>query len=106
MDQIVQPLNSEARKTVEIVVHVTEGLNEGQCNNLASALKNTKGLNEGQRNNLASALKNTNGITGAEFCPLRYHLMLVRYDTDVFSSQDVLRSVSEQDVHARLIGPV
>jgi len=88
MNQIVQPLNSEARKTVEIVVHVTEELNEDQ------------------RDNLASALKNTEGITGAEFCPLRYHLMLVRYDTDVFSSQDVLRSVSEQDLHARLIGPV
>lgn len=88
MNQIVQPLNSEARKTVEIVVHVTEELNEDQ------------------RDNLASALKNTEGITGAEFCPLRYHLMLVRYDTDVFSSQDVLSSVSEQDLHARLIGPV
>jgi len=88
MNQVVQPISSEARKTVEIVVHVTEGLNEDQ------------------RDNLASALKNTQGITGAEFCPLRYHLMLVRYDTDVFSSQDVLRSVSEQDVHAQLIGPV
>lgn len=88
MNQIVQPINSEARNTVEIVVHVTEGLDEDQ------------------RNDLASALKNTNGITSAEFCPLRYHLMLVRYDTNLFSSQDVLRSVSEQDVHAQLIGPV
>jgi len=66
----------------------------------------TEGLDEDQRNDLASALKNTNGITNAEFCPLRYHLMLVRYDTNLFSSQDVLRSVSEQDVHAQLIGPV
>ena len=88
MNQIVQPINSEARNTVEIVVHVTEGLDEDR------------------RNDLASALKNTNGITSAEFCPLRYHLMLVRYDTNLFSSQDVLRSVSEQDVHAQLIGPV
>ena len=88
MNQIVQPINSDARKTVEIVVHVTEGLDEQQ------------------RNNLASTLKNTDGIAGAEFCPLRYHLMLVRYDTDVFSSQDVLRSVAAQNVHAQLIGPV
>jgi len=88
MNQIVQPIDSEARNTVEIVVHVTEGLDEDR------------------RNDLASALKNTNGITSAEFCPLRYHLMLVRYDTNLFSSQDVLRSVSEQDVHAQLIGPV
>jgi cell division protein FtsX len=88
MNQAVQPIINEAKKTVEIVVHVTEGLNEDQ------------------RSNLASALKNTNGITDAEFCPLRYHLMLVRYDMDAFSSQDVLRSINSQDVHAQLIGPV
>jgi len=88
MNQIVQPINNETKATVEVVVHVTEGLNEDQ------------------RDHLASVLKNTDGITGAEFCPLRYHLMLVRYDTDVFSSQDVLRRVAAQDVHAQLIGPV
>jgi hypothetical protein len=88
MDKSVQPINSELQNTVEIVVHVTEELNEDQ------------------RKNLASALENTNGITGAEFCPLRYHLMLVRYDTDGFSSQDVLRSITSQDVRAQLIGPV
>ena len=88
MNQVVQPISSEAQNTVEIVVHITEGLDEEQ------------------RNDLASSLKNTSGITGAEFCPLRYHLMLVRYDTDVFSSQDVLRNVAAQNVHAQLIGPV
>ena len=82
MNQIAQPIKDEAQKTVEIVVHVTEELDEDQ------------------RNNLTSTLKNTNGIKGAEFCPLRYHLMLVRYDTDVFSSQDVLGSVAAQHVHA------
>jgi len=88
MDQRVQPINNETKNTVEIVVHVTEELNEDQ------------------RNNLASALKNATEITDAEFCPLRYHLMLVKYDMDAFSSQDVLRSITSQDVHARLIGPV
>ena len=88
MDQRVQPINNETKNTVEMVVHLTEELNEDQ------------------RNNLTSALENTTGIKGAEFCPLRYHLMLVRYDTDAFSSQDVLRSITSQDVHARLIGPV
>jgi len=88
MNQVVQPVNKDTRATVEIVVHITEGLNEDQ------------------RDHLASALKNTDGITGAEFCPLRYHLMLVRYDTDVFTSQDVLRTVAAQDVHAQLLGPV
>jgi len=42
----------------------------------------------------------------AEFCPLRYHLMLVRYDRDLYSSQDVLNRVTSQNVDARLIGPV
>ena len=39
MNQIVQPVNNETRATVEIVVHVTEELNEDQRNNLTSALK-------------------------------------------------------------------
>ena len=88
MDQRVQSINSGLQNTVEIVVHITEELNEDR------------------RDNLTSALKNINGITDAEFCPLRYHLMLVRYDTDAFSSQDVLSSITSQDVHAQLIGPV
>jgi len=88
MDQNIQPVNSALQNTVEIVVHVTEELSEDK------------------RNDLTSALKNTNGITNAEFCPLRYHLMLVRYDKDAFSSQDVLRSITSQDVHAQLLGPV
>ena len=74
--------------TVEIVVHVNEGLDETQ------------------RKALVSALQNTDGITVAEFCPLRDHLLLVRYDTDVLSSQDVLSRVAAQNVHAQLLGPV
>ena len=88
MDQSVQYANKEADNTVEIVVHVTEGLDERQ------------------RDTLVSALNDTSGIAVAEFCPLRYHLMLVRYDTDVFSSQDVLSRVTTQGVHAQLLGPV
>ena len=87
VDQVVHSIKREC-KTVEIVVHVTEELNDDQ------------------RSNLLSALKNTPGITGAEFCPLHYHLMLVRYDRNVYSSQDVLGNVTSQGVHARLIGPV
>jgi hypothetical protein len=88
MDQSVRPINRGAKNTVEIVVHVTEELNKSQ------------------RDDLQAALKYTNGITDAEFSPLRYHLMLVRYDTEEFSSQDVLRRITSQDVHAQLIGPV
>ena len=88
MDRSVQPINAATRNTVEIVVHVTEELNESQ------------------RVDLESALKYAKGIIDAEFNPLRYHLMLVRYDTGEFSSQDVLRRITSKDVHAQLIGPV
>ena len=90
MDRTVQPtnVNNATNNTVEIVVHVTEELNEDQ------------------RDSLAIGLKHTNGIMNAEFCPLRYHLILVRYDTDAFSSQDVLKRINSQEVHAQLIGPV
>ena len=88
MDQSIQLTNAQIKKSVEIVVHVTEELNESQ------------------RDGLVSTLKYTKGILDAEFCPLRYHLMLVRYDTDEFSSQDVLTRITSKDVHAQLIGPV
>ena len=90
MDQVVQnmPILDEAKNTVEIVVHVSENLEDRQ------------------RNNLVVALENKDGIVSAEFCPLRYHLMLVRYDKDQYSSQDVLGAVSAQKLQARLIGPI
>lgn len=86
MDQVI---NIESNKNiVEIVVHVTEELNGNR------------------RGDLVSTLKNTTGITNAEFCPLHYHLMLVRYNRNVYSSQDVLHNITRQNVDARLIGPV
>ena len=90
MDQVVHemPTLNEAKNTVEIVVHISEDLEDRQ------------------RNNLVAALDNENGIVSAEFCPLRYHLMLVRYDREQFSSQDVLRAVGAQKLQARLIGPI
>jgi len=70
MDQVVQEMSAlkEAKNAVEIVVHVSDSLEEGQ------------------RNKLVSALEQEEGIVSAEFCPLRYHLMLVRYDRGRFSS--------------------
>jgi hypothetical protein len=88
MDQKVQPIRTPAQHSVEIVVHVSEELNESQ------------------RNDLVAALTNAKGITGAEFCPLRSHLMLVRYDREATSSQSVLASVNAQNYNARLIGPI
>ena len=88
MGQALHSIESEPDHTVEIVVHITETLGEQR------------------RENLVAALEDSGGITTAEFCPLRYHLMLVRYDRDSYSSQDVLDRVKSQNVDARLIGPV
>ena len=88
MGQVLHNIESEPDHTVEIVVHITETLGEQR------------------RGDLVSALEDTDGITTAEFCPLRYHLMLVRYDRDLYSSHDVLDRVTSQNVNARLIGPV
>jgi hypothetical protein len=88
MEQAVHSIENEPDNTVEIVVHITETLGEQR------------------RGDLVAALENNGGITAAEFCPLRYHLMLVRYDKDMYSSQDVLTQVKSQNVNARLIGPV
>ena len=90
MDMVVEnmPILDEAKSTVEIVVHISENLEDMQ------------------RNNLTVALEDVDGIVSAEFCPLRYHLMLVRYDRDQYSSQDVLGAVSAHKLQARLIGPI
>jgi len=90
MDMVIEnmPVLDVAKNTVEIVVHISENLEERQ------------------RSNLVAALENKDGIASAEFCPLRYHLMLVRYDKDQYSSQDVLSAVSGQNLQARLIGPI
>jgi len=88
MAQALHNIENEPDHTVEIVVHITETLGEHR------------------REDLVAALEDSGGITTAEFCPLRYHLILVRYDRDLYSSQDVLNRVTSQNVKARLIGPV
>ena len=88
MAQALHNIETQPEHTIEIVVHITENLEEQQ------------------RGNLVASLGNNDGIVAAEFCPLRYHLILVRYDRDMYSSQDVLARVNSQNVNARLIGPV
>ena len=77
-----------AKQKVEVVIHINDTLGEAQ------------------RSDLAAALKGHDGIYTAEFCPLRYHLMLVDYDGDRYSSQDVLQFVSRENVTAQLVGPI
>ena len=90
MDQVAHdmPTLNMAQNTVEIVVHISDSLDDTQ------------------RNNLVFALEQNEGIVSAEFCPLRYHLMLVRYDREQYSSQDVLGAVNDQKLQASLIGPI
>ena len=81
MAQALHSIDAYPDRTVEIVVHITENLGQHR------------------RNDLVSALEESSGITTAEFCPLRYHLMLVRYDKDIYSSQDVLERVKSQNLN-------
>ena len=73
---------------VEVIVHVNETLDEMR------------------RGKLVTALEQSDGIYSAEFCPLRYHLMLVDYDRQSVSSQDILGLVKRENVTAQLVGPI
>mgnify|MGYP001828653474 FL=1 len=88
MEQAIHSIEVLPEHTVEIVVHVSETLEEQQ------------------RNNLVVTLENDDRIVAVTFCPKRCHLMLVKYDRDRYSSVDVLSSITAQKVNARLIGPV
>jgi len=88
MGQVIGSIENEPDRSVEIVLHIIETMEQQQ------------------RGNLVAALENDGGIVSAEFCPLRYHLMLVRYDKDMYSSQDVLGRVQSQNINAQLVGPV
>ncbi len=88
MGEVAYSARQEPAHSVEIVVHVDETLAEEK------------------RKDLVRALEKNEGIISAEFCPLRYHLMLIRYDRETLNSQEVLGKVKDQDVHAVLIGPV
>ena len=88
MGAVSYDIHPEAERHVEIVVHVDETLGSER------------------RGDLVQALEGTEGISSAEFCPLRYHLMLVQYNRERITSQDVLSKVSAQSLHAELFGPV
>lgn len=81
-------INRGVMRGVEIVLHIDETLDELQ------------------RQDLAASLENSGGIQTCVFCEQRFHLMLVNYDREQISSQDVLGKIREQHLHAKLIGPV
>ena len=88
MEQAISSIAVEPEQIVEIVVHITEAL-EGQ-----------------QRTNFVAALENDDRIFAVSFFPTRCHLMLVKYDRNHYSSQDVLASIASQEVNARLVSPI
>ena len=88
MGAVAYDLQPQDEKHVEIVIHVDESLEEHE------------------RKDLVDALEGTTGIKTAEFFPLRYHLMLVKYERDSLRSQDVLARVVSETIHAELIGPM
>ena len=88
MNQVAQHLPNEEKCAVEIVVYIS------------------KDLGDEQQNLVVSALEKTNGIIGAEFCLMRNHLVLAKYNRNMMSSQDVLKSFNSLNLKAKLIGPI
>ena len=88
MNQAAHNLPNEEKRAVEVVIYIS------------------KELGGEQQNLVVSALEKTDGIIGAEFCPTRNHLLLAKYDKDIFSSQDVLKSFNSLNLEAKLIGPI
>jgi hypothetical protein len=80
--------NDEPVDHVEVILHIKETLDSAS------------------RNELQAAMLEDNGVFSAEFCPLRYHLLLVQYDSTQMSSRDVLAIVLEQNFTAQIIGPI
>jgi hypothetical protein len=88
MGEVAYGIQQDPEHITEIILHIKERLGESR------------------RSDLVNALEETDGISSAEFCPLRYHLILVNYDRDTLNSQDVLSRVESQNIPAVLVGPV
>jgi len=88
MGAVALNIHSEQAHDIEIVMHVDETMVEEQ------------------RNDLARSLEDYPGINSCVFCNKRFHLMLVNYNRNRLTSQDVLGKVMAQHYHAELIGPV
>jgi hypothetical protein len=80
--------NDETSSGVEIIVHINETLD-------AVA-----------RNGLQASMLEDRGVFSAEFCPLRYHLLLVQYDRTRLNSRDILSKVVARNLSARIMGPI
>ncbi len=73
---------------VEVVVHVDDVLDDAQQAELIDDLHKHSGVKE------------------AHFTPGRPHLLLVEYDRDQLSAQEVLQCVQRDHLRAELVGPI
>ena len=80
--------NDEPVNHAEVILHIKETLDSTS------------------RNELQAVMLGDHGVFSAEFCPLRYHLLLVQYDRTQMDSRDVLAIVLAQDFTAQIIGPI
>ena len=80
--------NDQLNNNVEIIVHINETLDD---------------IN---RNGLQAAILEDKGVYSAEFCPLRYHLLLIQYDRTKLNSQDILSKVEARNLSAQIVGPI
>jgi hypothetical protein len=80
--------NDETNNSVEIIIHINETLNDIT------------------RNGLQAAILEDERVYSAEFCPLRYHLLLVQYDRTKLDSRDILLKVLGRKLSAQIVGPI
>ena len=80
--------NDETNNSVEIIIHINQTLDDIT------------------RNGLQAAILEDKRVYSAEFCPLRYHLLLVQYDRTKLNSGDVLSKVVGRKLSAQIVGPI
>ena len=61
-------------------------------------------LNQEQRGTIEESLRALDGVVSVHNADKTPHLSMVEYDPNVTSSQDILERVTNQGVHAELIG--
>jgi hypothetical protein len=80
--------NDQISNTVEIIVYINETPDDIT------------------RKGLLAAILEDKDVYSAEFCPLRYHLLLVQYDRTKLNSLDVLSKVAARTPSAYILGPI
>jgi hypothetical protein len=61
-------------------------------------------IGHGRRTEIVNTIRGKKGVTAVSHHDGKPHLMIIKYDPDVISSQKLLQAVLEQGVHAELIG--